>query len=134
MESSFGQTVPVMRVSGKMIKLQGRVVLYWLMATTMWESGLTIKRTVREITYIWAGLFTKANGKMIASTARGKNDLLMALIIEVVMRKALRKDRAFLSGRMARLIWARGVRIRCTGAVPLSGRTAENISASTRMT
>ena len=73
MESKFGQMVPVMKATGKIIEHREKESSLILMATSMKEIGLTTRQMVMECTFMSTEQGMRATGWMIYSTEWEKN-------------------------------------------------------------
>ena len=112
MESKFGQMVPVMKATGKIIEHKVKESSLISMATSMKEIGLTTRQMVMEYTFMSTEQGMRATGWMIYSTEWAKNHGQMVPFTRVSISLVKSTVEAFTAGTMAPSITVIGKRTR----------------------
>ena len=111
-ESKFGQMVPVMKATGKIIEHKEQESLLISMVTSMKEIGLTTRQMVMVYTFMLTELGMRATGWMIYSTAWAKNHGQMVPSMRVSTSLVKNTVEVSTAGTMALSITVIGRKIR----------------------
>ena len=111
-ESKFGQMVPAMKATGKIIEHKEQESLLISMVTSMKEIGLTTRQMVTVYTFMSTELDMRAIGWTISSTAWAKNHGQMVPFMRVSISLVKNTVEVSTAGTMALSITVIGRKIR----------------------
>ena len=111
-ESKFGQMVPAMKATGKIIEHKEQESLLISMVTSMKEIGLTTRQMVMVCTFMSTELGMRVTGWMIYSTAWAKNHGQMVPFMRVSISLVKNTVEVSTAGTMALSITVIGRKIR----------------------
>ena len=119
--SKFGQMVPVMKATGKIIEHRAQESLRISMVTSMKEIGLTTRQMVMECTFMSTEQGMRATGWMIYSTAWAKNHGQMVPFTRVSISLVKNTVEVFTAGTMVPSITVIGRKTRSKDLEPTPG-------------